>query len=213
MQKLIETLKEFGVDIPEDKQTEIKTALSKHYKNVAEHEKAIGKLEADRDKWKTQAETATETLKSFDGVDPKEMQSKIAELEKAAETAKSEYEQKIYARDFSDALNSEMDSIKFSSDAAKKAVMAEIKDAGLKLKDGKILGLSDLIDQIKKNDASAFVDEQKEQLEANKAHFTQPSKPSGGNGTITKADIMAIKDPSERQSKIAEHIGLFKKGE
>ena len=69
-----------------------------------------------------------------------------------AETAENDYKQKIYDRDFSDALKTEMESIKFSSEAAKKAVMTEIKESGLKLKDGKILGLSDLIGQIKERE-------------------------------------------------------------
>lgn len=213
MQKLIETLKGFGIEISEEKHAEIKNALSKYYKNTSEHEKTVGKLEADRDKWKDRAETAEETLKSFDGVDVKDMQTQINTWKDKAETAEKDYQKKIHERDVSDAMKSEMENLKFSSDAAREAVTAKVMAAGLTLKDGKLLGFSDLIDQIKKNDASAFVDEQQEQLEANKARFTQPSKPGGGNGTITKADIMAIKDPTERQSKIAEHIGLFKKGE
>ncbi len=88
------------------------------------------------------------------------MQAELDTWKQKAETAENDYKQKIYDRDFSDALKTEMESIKFSSEAAKKAVMTEIKESGLKLKDGKILGLSDLIGQIKERDASAFVDEQ-----------------------------------------------------
>ena len=52
MQKLIETLKGFGIEVPEDKHSEVKKALSAHYKNAAEHEKIVSKLEGERDKWK-----------------------------------------------------------------------------------------------------------------------------------------------------------------
>lgn len=213
MQKLIETLKSFGVEIPVDKQAEIKKSISEHYKNAAEYNKAISKLEADRDKWKQQAETAEETLKSFDGIDPAQIQTELATWKQKAEDAEKHAKEQLYERDFADALKSEMEGYKFTSEAAKKSIMAEIKDAGLKLKDGKILGLSDLVEQIKKNDASAFVDEQQEQLEAGKARFTQPQKPgSNANpGTMTKNDIMGIKDPTERQAAIARNLSLFGK--
>lgn len=36
MQKLIDTLKSFGIEIPEDKQADVKKALSEHYKNAKE---------------------------------------------------------------------------------------------------------------------------------------------------------------------------------
>ena len=51
--------------------------------------------------------------------------------------------------------------------------MADIKEAGLKLKDGKILGLNDLIEQMKQSDASAFVDESQQQAQQNQAAIAQ----------------------------------------
>ena len=143
------------------------------------------------------------------------MQTELNNWKQKAETAAKDYEQKIYERDFSDALKTELESVKFSSDAAKRAVMAEIKESGLKLKDGKILGLSDLIGQIKEKDASAFVDEEQEKAKQQAARFTVPGtgKSTGGSGTTTKKDIMSIKDPTERQAAIAENLGLFGKGE
>lgn len=210
MQKLIETLKSFGIEIPADKQADVKKALSEHYKNAAEHNKALSKLETERDNWKEKAETAEETLKKFDGVDLETMQTELDTWKKKAEAAENDYKQKIYDRDFSDALKTEMESIKFSSEAAKKAVLAEIKESGLKLKDGKILGLSDLIGQIKERDASAFIDEQQQKAQQQAARFTTPGtgRTPGGHGT-TISDIKSIKDPAERQAAIAQNLDLY----
>lgn len=215
MQKLIETLKSFGIEIPADKQADVKKALSEHYKNAAEYNKALSKLETERDNWKEKAETAEETLKKFDGVDLETMQTELVTWKQKAETAENDYKQKICERDFTDALKNELESVKFSSDAAKRAVMAEIKESGLKLKDGKILGLSDLIGQIKERDASAFIDEQQQKAQQQAARFTTAGtgRTPGGHGTMTKKDIYAIKDPSERQAAIAENLGLFGKGD
>lgn len=205
-----EDLKEKGLT---DEQ--IQFVMAENGKDIKKLQKENGTLESDRDNWKQRAETAEETLKKFDGVDLETMQTELNTWKQKAETAEKDYEQKIYERDFSDALKTELESVKFSSEAAKRAVMAEIKESGLKLKDGKILGLSDLIGQIKERDASAFVDEKQEHARQQAARFTVPGtgKSTGGSGTTTKKDIMSIKDPTERQAAIAENLGLFGKGE
>lgn len=207
MQNIESILKQFGIEIPKEQAEEFRKTFHENYKTVKDYEK----LETDRDKWKGQAETAEETLKKFDGVDLETMQTELNTWKQKAETAEKDYEQKIYERDFSDALESELESVKFSSDAAKRAVMAEIKESGLKLKDGKILGLSDLIGQIKERDASAFVDEKQKQARQQAARFTVPGtgKSTGGSGGTTIADIKAIKDPAERQAAIANNLDLY----
>lgn len=78
MQKLIDTLKSFGIEIPEDKQADIKKALSENYKNAKEVAKTLTKVEGERDDWKERAETAEETLKGFDGIDPANIQTELA---------------------------------------------------------------------------------------------------------------------------------------
>lgn len=208
MQNIETILKEFGLEIPEERREEFRVKFHENYKTVSDY----GRLESDRDKWKTQAETAEETLKSFEGIDPAQVQTELDTWKKKAEDAEKNAKKQIYDRDFSDALKTELEGYKFTSEAAKRDVMSQIKAAELKLKDGKILGLSDLIEQIKKDDATAFVDEQQEQLEKNRARFTTPmSRNPQGTGTMTKKDIMDIKDPSERQAAIAQNLGVFGK--
>lgn len=214
MQNIEAILAELGIEVPSDKKGDLTKKVSENYVTKAEHEKKIGKAETERDNWKSKAETAEETLKKFDGVDLETMQTELNNWKQKAETAAKDYEQKIYERDFSDALKTELESVKFSSDAAKRAVMSEIKESGVKLKDGKIIGLSDVINQIKERDASAFVDEQQQKAQQQAARFTVPGTGrSTGSTTTTKKDIMSIKDPTERQAAIAENLSLFGKGE
>lgn len=189
MQNIEAILTELGIEVPKDKKDDLTKKVAENYVTKAEHEKKIGKVETDRDNWKSKAETAEETLKKFDGVDLETMQTELADWKKKAEDAEKDYNAKIYDRDFSDALRTEMEAVKFTSEAAKKAVMAEIKESGLKLKDGKILGLNDLLGQIKERDASAFVDEEQEKAKQKAARFTTSFKPSGSNGTYTKQDF------------------------
>lgn len=213
MQKLIETLKTFGIEIPEDKQSDVKKVLSEHYKNAAEYNKTISKLETERDTWKEKAETAENTLKGFEGVDLETMQRELADWKQKATEAEKNAQAQLYERDFNDALKAELENVKFSSEAAKRAIMAEVKEAGLKLKDGKILGLNDLISQMKEKDASAFVDEEQQKAQQNAARFTHPFQRRNQGGGMTKDQIMGIKDASERQAAIAANIHLFGKGE
>ncbi|MCH5261599.1 MAG: phage scaffolding protein [Lachnospiraceae bacterium] len=193
---IFEMLKEAGVEIPADKKDAFNKEFRKTYKSEGEIKKATEKIEQERDDWMQKAETAEETLKKFEGIDPAEIQKELETYKQKAADAERDYAEKIAQRDFDDALKSEMENYKFTSEAAKKAIMAEIREAGLKLKDGKILGLSDLLGKMKEKDASAFVDEQLQQLEKGKAKpFTQSLTPKPAPGTkVTPAELMKMKN-------------------
>lgn len=188
---------------------QISFVMSENGKDLKKLQKDNESLTTDRDNWKAKAEAAEETLKGFEGIDPTQIQTELATWKQKAQEAEQNAQKQIYERDFADALKAEMENYEFTSEAAKRDVMSQIKAAELKLKDGKILGLSDLINQIREKDASAFVDENQRALENNRARFTTPTKPLGGGKTMTKKDIMSIKDPSERQAAIAENLSLF----
>jgi len=198
MQNIEAILTELGIEVPADKKENLTKKVSENYITKAEHEKKLGK-----------AETAETTLKGFEGVDLDTMQKELSDWKKKAEDAEKDAQAKLYERDFSDALKTEFEGIKFSSEAAKRAIMAEVKEAGLKLKDGKILGLNDLITQMKEKDASAFVDDEQQKAQQNQARFTQPTNKQGQGGALTKDQIMSIKDASERQAAIAANMSLF----
>ena len=205
MQNIEAILGEFGLEIPADKKEAFRVKFHENYKTVSDYDR----LKADCDGWKEKAETAEETLKGFEGIDPTQVQTEIATWKQKAEAAEKDRDAKLYERDFNDALKASLDGVKFSSEAAKKAVMADIKEAGLKLKDGKILGLNDLLAQMKEADASAFVDEAQQQAQQNAAKFTAPRGQQTPPGTMTRKDIEGIKDASERQAAIAQNLHLF----
>ena len=213
MQNIEAILTELGIEVPADKKENLTKKVAENHITKAEHEKKLGKVETDRDTWKAKAETAETTLKGFEGVDLDTMQRELSDWKKKAEDAEKDAQAKLYERDFADALKTEFEGIKFSSEAAKRAIMTEVKDAGLKLKDGKILGLNDLIAQMKEKDASAFVDDEQIKAQQNAARFTQPIGKQNQGGNMTKEQIEAIKDTSERQAAIANNLHLFGKTE
>lgn len=207
MQNIEAILKDYGLEIPADKKEDFRVRFHENYKTVNDY----SNLQTDRDNWKGKAETAEKTLKKFDGVDLETMQTELATWRTKAENAEKDYAAQIAKRDFEDALKEEIGGYKFTSEAAKKAIMAEIREAGLKVKDGKILGLSDLLAQMREKDASAFVDRNQEQLEAGRAKpFTGPLNPNGGGAKkMTREEIFGIKDRTERQKAIAENLSEF----
>lgn len=192
---------------------QVNFVMAENGKDLKKLQKDNENLTHDRDAWKEKAETAEATLKGFEGVDLETMQRELSDWKKKAEDAEKNAQAQIYERDFNDALKTELESVKFSSEAAKRAIMAEIKESGLKLKDGKILGLNDLISQMKEKDASAFIDEEQQKAQQNAARFTQPFQRQNQGGGMTKDQIMGIKDASERQAAIAANMHLFGKGE
>ena len=192
---------------------QISFVMTENGKDLKKLQKENDNLSVDRDTWKEKAEAAETTLKGFEGVDLETMQKELSDWKQKATEAEKSAQAQLYERDFADALKTEFEGIKFSSEAAKRAIMAEVKEAGLKLKDGKILGLNDLIGQMKEKDASAFIDDAQQQAQRNMARFTAPLGKQNAPGTMTRKDIEAIKDPSERQSAIASNLHLFGKGE
>ena len=205
---IIEKLKQFNVEVT----PEMEKAFSGDFLSELEVNKKLSKAENDRDSWKQRAETAEETLKGFEGKDFDTITKERDEWKKKAEDAEKEYSAKEAEREKQELLKEAMKEVEFTSESAKELITKKIADS-ISVKNGKLIGFNDLLEDAKKNDASAFVDKEQQNLEQNKARFTGPMNNQNGNnnGNLTKKDIMAIKDPVERQQKIAENMSLFQK--
>lgn len=195
MQKLIETLKSFGIEVPEEKQADVKKALSEHYKNASEHSKAVSKLETDRDAWKQRAETAEETLKKFEGVDPESMKAEVDKWKAEAEAAQAEYERKIAERDFEDALKA---AISEANGRNEKAIRANLDIESLMKSKNQSEDIKKALEALKgaEDTAFMFVDEKQAELEAKRAQpWTGPL--NGGNPAgkkVSPAELMKMKN-------------------
>lgn len=181
MQNIIEILKELGIEVPEDKSKDLTKKVADNYKTVAEHNTKVEKLEGERDGFKEQYETAKATLDGFEGKDFEAITKERDEWKIKAEEAENTAKAKLEERDYADAVKTAIEDLKFSSNAAKKAFAAELVESGLKLKDGKLYGLNDFIEDYKKNDATAFVTE----ADDNQAQFTDTMGGAGGTDKVT----------------------------
>ena len=202
---IIEKLKQFNVEVT----PEMEKAFAGDFLSELEVNKKLSKAENDRDSWKQRAETAEETLKGFEGKDFDTITKERDEWKKKAEDAEKEYSAKEAEREKQELLKEAFAEIEFTSESAKKAIMAQISE-NVSVKNGKLIGFNDLLEDAKKNDASAFVDKEQQNLEQNKARFTTPMSNKGGKtGTMTKDEIMAIKDRGERREAMLANKELF----
>ena len=203
---IIEKLKQFKVEVT----PEMEKAFAGDFLSELEVDKRLSKLQTENKALKERAESAEETLKGFEGKDFDTITRERDEWKKKAEDAEKEYNSKIAEREKEDLLKEAFAEIEFTSESAKKAIMAQISES-VTVRNGKLIGFNDLLEDIKKSDASAFVDKQQQLLDKNKARFTSPlSNPNGGAGAkMTREDIGKIKDASERQKAIAANLDLF----
>lgn len=102
MKNIFEILSGIGVEVPEDKKSDLETALKESYMTVSE----VKKITTARDNYKNQLDTAQTALKEFEGVDVKELRGKIETLTNDLATKEKEYQDKIADMEFNAVLDS-----------------------------------------------------------------------------------------------------------
>lgn len=205
MKNIIEICKDFGIEIPADKHAEFNKAVAENYKTVAEHEKKVNRLTEDLNAEKKRADDAVETLKGFEGKDFEaitkdrdEWQRKHNEL---VETHKKETEE----REFNEMLSAAISETKGKNT---KAITALLDLDALRKSKNQEKDIKAALEGVKKDNEYLF-----DVTGAPPARFDEPGKGgTGGGGNATVKEIMAIKDPVERQAKIVQNMHLFKKG-
>ena len=203
---IIEKLKQFNVEVT----SEMEKAFAGDFLSEKEVEKKLSKTENDRDSWKQRAETAEETLKGFEGKDFDTITKERDEWKKKAEDAEKEYSAKEAEREKQELLKEAMAEVEFTSESAKELITKKIADS-ISVKNGKLIGFNDLLEDAKKNDAPAFVS-RKDDV---KITSGAGSSNSNSGGVLTKKDIDSIKDTRDRQRAIAESLargdGIYQK--
>lgn len=210
MVKIISELEKLGLKMTDEQKEAIKKSIGEEVYSESEHEKKVKKIEAERDGFKERAETAEDTLKGFEGKDLEGITKDRDAWKEKFETLEAEQNKAKQEAELESAINEHVEGLKFKDEYRKRAYIEDLKKEGYQLKDGKLIGASDFQ---KKYDADAFVDEKQQNLENNRAKFTTKTNQQSDGTALTKEQIMDMKDPSERQKAIREHIDLFKKGE
>jgi hypothetical protein len=197
-------LKKLGIEVSDEQKESLKKSMGEELYSKKEMEDKVNKASSESEQWKTRAESAERMLEGLDGKSPEDILRERDDWKRQAEDSKKDYEAKIAEHEKNELLKEAFEEIEFTSESAKKAIMKDISES-VSVKNGKLIGFSDLIEEAKKTDANAFVNKQ-----TPPARFTKPNENDpGGDKHATRESILSIKDRSERQKAIAENISLF----
>lgn len=101
MKNIYDILKDFGLEVPEDKKADFDKVWKENYRTKADYDKVAGQ----RDDYKTSLDTVNEKLKEFEGVDVADLKGQIATLQDDLKKKDDEYAAKEAERTFNDALD------------------------------------------------------------------------------------------------------------
>ena len=101
MKNIYDILKDFGLEVPEDKKADFDKAWKENYRTKAEYEKAT----SQRDEYKTSLDTVNAKLKEFEGVDVADLKGQITTLQDNLKKKDAEYAAKETERAFNDTLD------------------------------------------------------------------------------------------------------------
>ena len=108
MKNIFEIMKEYGLEVPEDKKKDFEKTVLENYKTVSDYETQSEKLKTAEGK----VTTLTENLDKFKDVDVEELNSTIATLKTDLANKDQELKDKLADRDFNDILKDSIASAK-----------------------------------------------------------------------------------------------------
>lgn len=100
MKNIFEIMKDYGLEVPEDKKKDFEKAVLENYKTVADYEKQTDEVTSLTD----QLNTVKEDMKKFESVDPEALKNQISDLNQKLADKDTEYQNQIADRDFQDML-------------------------------------------------------------------------------------------------------------
>lgn len=126
MKNIFEIMKEYGLEVPEDKKKDFEKVVLENYKTVTDYDNQTKKLES-ADATIQANDTAMKELKKqlegFKDVDVTALNQRITDLEAEKATIKKEYDDKIAERDFEDCTNAVIAKYKGKNAKAIKALL------------------------------------------------------------------------------------------
>ena len=121
--------------------------------NSADIGHAKQKIEAERDSYKSQLDTAKETLKGFEGVDVAQLQGEITKLNTDLANKDAEYQKKIADMEFGSVLDSAINGSKAKNVKAVKALLDLDK---LKASKNQTEDIKTALEELRKSDSYLF---------------------------------------------------------
>ena len=127
-------------------------------KSIAEHEKKLAEVEAERETLKAEAEKAEATLLSLEGVDAEQVIAEIQSYKDAIANAQNNFDKQMTMRDQKAWVDKKLDEYGVNSSFARQQLTADImsEDSGLVWQDGEYYGFDDYMRAAKEKDGSLY---------------------------------------------------------
>lgn len=132
---------------------------------------------------KNKLKEANDTIKTYKDMKPEELQQAVTDWESRYNTDTEKLKGELSDLKYGHAVERATSDLKFSSTAAQRAFVADLKKAELKLDDsGKLLGMDDFVSGYKEKDPGAFVPEEQDDGQGgNQQSFPYFGGSSGGD--------------------------------
>ena len=168
MKNIYEILKDFNIELPDDKKEDFDKAVLENYKTVKDYNKQTDKVTAletrekeylaDIEKRDTDLKNLNEQLGKA-GTDAEALNTTkkaLEDLQATYQTEKAGYEQKLADQTYSFLVKEKCSGLDFTSNSAKKAFIDELLAKKLPVEKDSLLGFEDFVKSYKETDAGAF---------------------------------------------------------
>ena len=176
VKNIYEIMKEYGLEVPEDKKTDFDKAWKENYRTISDYDKAV----SQRDNYKASLDDVNTRLKEFEGVDVKDLQGQITKLQGDLKAKDDEYAAKEADRVFMDSVK---EAVKAAGGRNEKAVIAMLNIDALKESKNQSDDIKKALEDVKKSDGYLFG--------ANEPINNPVGGTSGGGGADPGSDDVA----------------------
>lgn len=181
-------------------------------KTKTEMQNAITSLTTERDGLKTQLSDANATIQSYKDMDIDGIKQSAADWETKYNTDTQALKDQLESTKYGYAVENAVGSLKFTSESAKKAFLADLTAKKLPIQEGKLLGLEDFakIDWILIPLPHAGRDNRNDRFEWGHGDFNPPSPCGEGPHKFTKY-IWKLMHISQNKPLTEEHTAKYSK--
>lgn len=119
MKNIYDLLGAIGLTVPDDKKSDLDKAVAENYRTIVDYDKQATKLKSAEE----QLKTATDGLKAFEGVDVKELQTKVKTLQDDLAAKETEYQTQLADMEFGAKLDAAIGAAKGKNPKAIRALL------------------------------------------------------------------------------------------
>lgn len=138
----------------------VEAIMAEHGRTKPDQQRQITTLTTERDTLQAQLDVANETIQSYKDMDIDGIKQSAANWEQKYNSDMRSLREQLAAANYGYAVKDATAGMKFTSESARKAFIAELTDKKLPLQEGKLLGLEDFTKSFRESDPAAFAPEE-----------------------------------------------------